>query len=199
MPKARDVLNLKSHHFGLFLCLILIIFSVMLKSILIGNLGADAEVKSANGREFVTFRVAHSWNFTANDGTVNSGTIWVDCIGSNLKGVIEHLKKGTQVYVEGNVSLRVYSSKVDRCMKAGLTINVETLQLIGSKPDLVPKTVIDPVDGTIHNVSRKYIVTDMSGVVEPDKYKDMIDEHGKLFTLDCLGFIQPQSTKPEQE
>lgn len=171
----------------------------MLKSILIGNLGADAEVKSANGREFVTFRVAHSWNFTANDGTVNSGTIWVDCIGSNLKGVIEYLKKGTQVYVEGNISLRVYSSKVDKCMKAGLTINVETLQLIGSKPDLVPKQVIDPVDGTLHNVSRKYMVTDMSGVVEPDKYKDMIDEHGKWFTLDCLGFIQPQSNKQEQE
>lgn len=171
----------------------------MLKSILIGNLGADAEVKSANGREFVTFRVAHSWNFTATDGTVNSGTIWVDCIGSNLKGVVEHLKKGTQVYVEGNVSLRVYSSKVDRCMKAGLTINVETLQLIGSKPDLVPKTIIDPVDGSIHNVSRKYLVTDMGGVVEPDKYKDMVDEHGKLYSLDCLGFIQPQSTKPTQE
>lgn len=171
----------------------------MLKSILIGNLGADAEVKSANGREFVTFRVAHSWNFTATDGTVNSGTIWVDCIGSNLKGVVEHLKKGTQVYVEGNVSLRVYSSKVDRCMKAGLTINVDTLQLIGSKPDLVPKIVFDPVDGSMHGVSKKYMVTDMSGVVEPDKYKDMVDEHGKFFTLDCLGFIQPQTTKPTEE
>lgn len=166
----------------------------MLKSILIGNLGADAEVRSANGREFVSFRVAHSWNFTGSDGTVNSGTIWVDCIGNNLKGVIDYLKKGTQVYVEGNVSLRVYSSKVDRCMKAGLTINVETLQLIGSKPDLVPKQVINPDDGSIHAVSRKYMVTDMHGIVAPDAYKDMVDEHGNLYSLDTLGFIQPQST-----
>lgn len=169
----------------------------MLKSILIGNLGADAEVRSANGREFVSFRVAHSWNFTAQDGTTNSGTIWVDCIGSNLKGVVEYLKKGTQVYVEGNVSLRVYSSKVDRCMKAGLTINVETLQLIGSKPDLVPKQVINPDDGSIHLVSRKYIITDMIGNVEPNQYKDMVDEHGNLFSLDTLGFIQPQSTNTD--
>ena len=166
----------------------------MLKSILIGNLGADAEVRSANGREFVSFRVAHSWNFTGSDGTVNSGTIWVDCIGNNLKGVIDYLKKGTQVYVEGNVSLRVYSSKVDRCMKAGLTINVETLQLIGSKPDLVPKQVINPDDGSVHAVTRKYMVTDMHGVVAPDAYKDMVDEHGNLYSLDTLGFIQPQST-----
>ena len=194
MPKAGLVVNLKPYDFGLILCFILFIFSVMLKSILIGNLGADAEVKSANGREFVTFRVAHSWNFTSQDGTTNSGTIWVDCIGSNLKGVVEYLKKGTQVYVEGNVSLRVYSSKVDRCMKAGLTINVDTLQLIGTKPDLVPRQVINPDDGTIHAVTRKYMVTDMNGAVAPDTYKEMVDEHGNLYSLDTLGFIQPQST-----
>lgn len=169
----------------------------MLKSILIGNLGADAEVKSAYGREFVTFRVAHSWNFTAQDGTVNSGTIWVDCIGSNLKGVLEHLKKGTQVYVEGNVSLRVYSSKVDRCMKAGLTISIDTLQLIGSRPDIVPKEVINPDDGTLHKVTKKYLVTDMNGIVEPDEYKEMTDTHGNLYTLDTLGFITPQSNNSQ--
>lgn len=164
----------------------------MLKSILIGNLGADAEIRSANGRVFVSFRVAHSWNFTGSDGKVNSGTIWVDCIGNNLKGVIDYLKKGTQVYVEGNVSLRVYSSKIDRCMKAGLTINVDTLQLIGTKPDAVPRQVINPDDGSVHAVTRKYMVTDMHGVVAPDAYKDMVDEHGNLYSLDTLGFIQPQ-------
>lgn len=169
----------------------------MLKSILIGNLGADAEVKSANGREFVTFRVAHSWNFTSQDGTVNSGTIWVDCIGSNLKGVVEYLKKGTQVYVEGNVSLRVYSSKQDRCMKAGLTINVETLQLIGSKPDAVPRQVINPDDGTLHAVVRKYLVPDMIGDVDPDCIKDMVDEHGNLYSIDTHGFIQPELNNTE--
>lgn len=194
MPKAGLVVNLKPYDFGLILCFTLFIFSVMLKSILIGNLGADAEVKSANGREFVTFRVAHSWNFTSQDGTTNSGTIWVDCIGSNLKGVVEYLKKGTQVYVEGNVSLRVYSSKVDRCMKAGLTINVDTLQLIGTKPDAVPRQVINPDDGTLHAVTRKYMVTDMNGIVAPNSYKEMVDEHGNLYSLDTLGFIQPQST-----
>lgn len=166
----------------------------MLRANLIGNLGADAQIQSANGREFVSFRVAHSWNFTSQDGTVNSGTIWVDCISNNLKGVVEYLKKGTQVYVEGDISLRVYSSKVDRCMKAGITIHVQQLQLIGGKADLVPKQVINPDDGSVHAVTRKYMVTDMHGVVAPDAYKDMVDEHGNLYSLDTLGFIQPQST-----
>lgn len=167
----------------------------MLKANLIGNLGADAEVKSANGREFVTFRVAHSWNFTASDGTNNSGTIWVDCIGTNLKGVIDYLKKGTQVYVDGSISLRVYSSKQDKCMKAGLTIHVENVQLIGGKVDLVPKQVIDPVDGSIHETTKRYCVTDMAGLVKPDEYKDMIDEKGHKYVLNCLGFIQPYANE----
>lgn len=189
MPKAGVVINLKPRVFGYILCLILIIFSVMLKSILIGNLGADAEVKVSNGREFVTFRVAHSWNFTANDGTVNSGTIWVDCIGSHLKGVVEHLKKGTQVYVEGTVSLRVYSSKVDRCMKAGLTINVESLQLIGGKPDLVPKQLINPADGTLHDVSKIYVVADMIGTVEDGQRAELIDSSQNVYVLDKTGMV----------
>ena len=165
----------------------------MLKSILIGNLGADAEVKVANGREFVTFRVAHSWNFTSNDGTVNSGTIWVDCIGSHLKGVIEHLKKGTQVYVEGSVSLRVYSSKVDRCMKAGLTINVESLQLIGGKPDIVPKQLINPADGTIHEVTKQYVVTDLIGSVNEGQRAELIDNSQNVYVLDVNGVVCPDT------
>ena len=193
MPKAGEVINLKPRVFGYILCLILIIFSVMLKSILIGNLGADAEVKVSNGREFVTFRVAHSWNFTANDGTVNSGTIWVDCIGSHLKGVVEHLKKGTQVYVEGTVSLRVYSSKVDRCMKAGLTINVESLQLIGSKPDPVPKQLINPADGTVHDVSKKYVITDMIGAVNEGQRAEMIDNAQNVYVLYTTGEVYPDT------
>ena len=138
----------------------------MLKANLIGNLGADAEVKSANGREFVTFRVAHSWNFTASDGT--------------------------------NISLRVYSSKQDKCMKAGLTIHVENVQLIGGKVDLVPKQVIDPVDGSIHETIKRYIITDMAGLVKPDEYKNMVDEKGHKYVLNCLGYIEPYSNESPQ-
>lgn len=165
----------------------------MFKAIVIGNLGADAEVKQSNGREFVTFRVAHTNEFTNQDGTKVSDTIWVDCIMGSVTGVTEYLKKGTQVYLEGNMSLRVYSSAKDRCMKAGVTIHVSNIQLIGGKAELVPREVIDPEDGSLHNVKKVYLVTDMNGVVEPDKYKEMVDSKGNSYSLDTLGFIQPYS------
>lgn len=191
MPKAWNVINLRFYKLAnIYVSLNFIIF-LMLKAILIGNIGADAENKSSNGREFVTFRVAHSWSFTTSDGQTNAGTIWVDCIGSNLKNVLPHLKKGQQVYVEGDVSLRVYSSKLERCMKAGITINVDSVQLIGAKPELVPREVVDPEDGNLHSVKKIYIVPDMNGVVQPDEYKEMTDVHGNQFLLDCLGQIKP--------
>lgn len=163
----------------------------MLKACLIGNLGADAQVKAANGREFVTFRVAHSWNFTAQDGTTNSGTIWVDCIGNNLKGVVGYLKKGTQVYVEGEISLRVYSSKQDRCMKAGLTIHVQSVQLIGGKTDDVPKEVINPDTGDLYGVEKLYQVTDWNTIQMTETTKKMVDERGREYVMDKDGFIEP--------
>lgn len=164
----------------------------MLKSIVIGNLGADAEVKNLNGRECVTFRVAHSVNFTASDGTERNETIWVDCIGTNLKNVVEHLKKGQQVYVEGNSSLRVYSSKQDRCMKAGITVHVESLQLIGGKSDLVPRQLIDISTGDLHNVSKIYQVADMIGKVQLGTVMELQDVKGNGYLLDNLGYVLPK-------
>lgn len=193
MPKAGYVLNLKSRGFGLYFLFHLLNFFAMLKASLIGNLGADAQVKTANGREFVAFRVAHSWNFTAQDGTVNSGTIWVDCIGNNLKGVVEYLKKGTQVYVEGEISLRVYSSKQDRCMKAGLTIHVQSVQLIGGKTEEVPKEVINPDTGDLYGVEKLYQVEDWNTIPMLKDSKRMVDERGREYVMDKDGFIKPIS------
>lgn len=169
----------------------------MLKACLIGNLGADAQVKTANGREFVTFRVAHSWDFTSQDGTVNSGTIWVDCIGNNLKGVVAYLKKGTQVYVEGDISLRVYSSKQDRCMKAGLTIHVQSVQLIGGKTEDVPREVINPDTGDLFGVNKLYRVVDYNTIQLIGETKKMVDERGREYVMYKGGFIEPISNNSQ--
>lgn len=197
MPKAGYVLNLKYLHFWLYFLFHLFYLFAMLKANLIGNLGADAQVKTANGREFVTFRVAHSWNFTAQDGTTNSGTIWVDCIGNNLKGVVEYLKKGTQVYVEGEVSLRVYSSKQDRCMKAGLTIHVQSLQLIGGKTEDVPREVINPDTGDLFGVEKYYYVVGGDTLQMTGDTKRMVDERGKEYVMDKDGYIRPLSNNTQ--
>ena len=43
----------------------------MLQAICIGNLGSDAEVKSSNGKEFTTFRIAHTEKWTDDAGQVH--------------------------------------------------------------------------------------------------------------------------------
>ena len=84
-------------------------------------------------------------------------------------------------------------------MKAGISIHVESIQLIGTKADLVPREVINPDDGSIHETKRKYMVTDMIGVVEPDSYKTMVDAKGNEFFIDTLGFIAPAPTKTTEQ
>ena len=45
----------------------------MLKLVIIGNLGADAELRNANGAQFLSFRVAHSDRWTdRNSGEVTT-------------------------------------------------------------------------------------------------------------------------------
>ena len=102
----------------------------MFKSIVIGNLGADAQVKESNGSKFVTFRVAHTESYTDQAGQKHESTTWIDCIMSNAESkVVPYLKKGTKVYVSGNCSLRVFSSAKYRQMMAGAQnsnlVNVE--------------------------------------------------------------------------
>lgn len=110
----------------------------MLQSILIGHLGGDAEVKASNGNKFTAFRVANTNKWVDADGQSHEETTWVDCILNGEQAVTKYLKKGTLVYVQGSISLRVYSSQKEKRMKAGMTINVRNIELLGGKPDEVP-------------------------------------------------------------
>ena len=87
----------------------------MLKGEIIGNLGADCEVKVADGSKFVTMRVAHSEKIKKEDGTEVSKTQWVDVTWGKVDApLLPFLKAGVKVFVRGYVDARVYSSKKDR-------------------------------------------------------------------------------------
>lgn len=130
----------------------------MLQCTVIGNLGANAEIKASDGREFVTFRIAHNDSFKSADGTKTETSMWVDCTMSCANGrpaVLPYLTKGTAVCVVGNVSLRVYSSEKDRCMKAGMTVHVQKLELIGGQGDAIPRRLFTK-DGVMVDVNKYY-------------------------------------------
>lgn len=104
----------------------------MLKVELIGYLGADAEVKNVNGKEFVAMRVADSSSWTDNQGVRHEQTDWIDVTLSKVSKVYEYLKKGTLVYVRGDMSKRIYSSVKDKCQKVGITIHAREIQLLSA-------------------------------------------------------------------
>lgn len=156
----------------------------MLKVCFIGTLGADCEKKTAaeTGSKFTTFRAAHNDSWTDDAGEEHKRTMWVDCVMNDWPKVAEYLKQGTQIYCEGSVSLRVYSSPQDRCMKAGMTIKVQKIELLGGRNDVVPRELIDPMTNDVHQVDKYYNV-------QTARNTQLTDKHGNLYNIDGDGWV----------
>ena len=105
----------------------------MIKMEIIGNLGADAEVKVYNGSKFVSFRVAHTDKWVDQQtGVISTQTIWVSCsLNGDGGGLTPYLKKGTKVFVRGTPNFAVYSSPKTRKMETGVNLFVREVELCG--------------------------------------------------------------------
>lgn len=81
--------------------------STVNKTILIGNLGSDPEIKTFdNGGKIATFSMATSEKWKNNDGTPGEHTEWHDVkvTFDKLADVVEKwVKKGSKLYVEGKI------------------------------------------------------------------------------------------------
>lgn len=164
----------------------------MLKAELIGNLGADCEIKDVNGSKFVTMRVANTHRYKTEGGEDRESTTWVDVTYNNVESkVIPFLKAGVKVFVRGSLSLRVYSSQKDRCMKAGAQISAQEIELCGGSSDDVPRQLIIPDSGALVPV-RKYYQADVD---TKDWKKDdqgyLVDAKGNQYTLVKGGWVSP--------
>lgn len=107
----------------------------MIRIEMIGNLGADAELKDNNGRKFVSFRVAHTdkWK-NSQTGQDNVSTVWASCaINGDAHNLLPYLKKGVKVFVRGSVQLNMYSSPKTHQMECGLNIAVWEIELCGGQ------------------------------------------------------------------
>lgn len=150
----------------------------MFISTVIGNLGADAQVNNKDGREFVTFRVAHNDVWTDQSGVQHSSTIWIDCILNGHPKVTEFLKAGTSVAVIGTTTLRTYSSEKQRAIVAGAQLRVDSVQLLGGSSDDVPRRLYDDRGG-MHDVRKAYY-SDVTRCVLHSMRGDgfVVDENG---------------------
>lgn len=158
----------------------------------IGNLGADAEVVSSNGSQFITLSVADTRKFKKQDGTETSQTTWIDAIINNVEHpVLPFLKQGVKVCIYGNLSLRVYSSKKDRMMKAGATIHVLSIELCGGSSDDVPRQLIEPDTGALYDVTKHYWVNRDNSKMKKDEVHTLIDARGRQYSMSKAGFVVP--------
>ncbi len=109
------------------------------KVILIGNLGADPEVRStSNGGRVATLSLATSRQWKGSDGQRQEKTQWHRVICWNNKGQAladvaeKYCKKGEKVYVEGEIEYRSWQDK-DGQTKYTTEINCRELILLGGK------------------------------------------------------------------
>ena len=105
----------------------------MIKLEIIGNLGADAEIKQYNGNKFVSFRVAHTDKWVDQQtGVISTQTTWVSCSLNGDGGALtSYLKRGTKVYVRGTPSFVTYSSPKTHKMETGINLFVREVELCG--------------------------------------------------------------------
>lgn len=165
-------------------------YCIMNLSLVVGYIGADADVKQSNGKEFVTFRVAHSERWTDQQGQSHENTTWYDCIMQGKPAVCEYLKRGTMVCVMGSESLRIYSSPKDRCMKAGATINVQRVELLGGKPDEVPSRLYRTDNGQMVTVVKYYGSPDLQSLTDESDALVLTDNRGGVYHAFAGGWIQ---------
>jgi single-strand DNA-binding protein len=117
------------------------------KVMLIGNLGADPEIRSTGaGQRVANFRIATSRSWNDASGQPQEKTEWHNCVvwnrggarggsgsGSGLVDVVErYLKKGDRVYVEGRIEYRQWQDK-DFQTRYATDINVTDLMMLGGR------------------------------------------------------------------
>lgn len=112
------------------------------KATLIGNLGADPEVRStAGGVKVATLSVATSRQWTNQAGEKQEKTEWHRVVlwnskggrGSGLADIAEkYMKKGDRIYVEGRIEYRTWEDREGKT-RYSTEINAREVLMLGSR------------------------------------------------------------------
>jgi len=102
------------------------------KVILIGNLGADPEMRyTADGTAVCNFRIATTERFKDRQGNMQERTEWHKVVTWRKLAEIcgQYLTKGKQVYLEGRI--RNESWEKDGVKQYSYKIEADTMQMLG--------------------------------------------------------------------
>ena len=105
------------------------------KAILIGNLGADPELRyTSNGTAVASFNMATTERFKDRNGEQQERTEWhsIVCWGRMGELANEYLRKGRSVYIEGRIQTRNYEDK-DGIKRYKTEIVAQQMQFLGGR------------------------------------------------------------------
>jgi len=105
------------------------------KVILVGNLGADPEMRYLpSGEAVANLRLATTDTWKDKDGNKQEKTEWhrVSFFGRQAEVCGQYLKKGSQIYVEGSIRTRKYTDK-DGVEKYATDIRGDRMQMLGGR------------------------------------------------------------------
>jgi single-strand DNA-binding protein len=108
--------------------------------IVIGNLGADAEMRKTPTGKFVTsFNIANTPRVKENNEWVDGETVWYRCFvwGQDATGAANELRKGNKVLIYGTLKQSTWVDK-EGVERKTLEINVEEY-------GIKPRNVVEPV------------------------------------------------------
>jgi len=106
------------------------------KHLIIGRLGKDPDLRYASsGMAVANFSVATNWYKKLDNGEFETNTVWHDvtAFGNNAEKAGEFLKKGSEVYIEGEIRQDSWEDKEGNKRYKKYTI-ANVLQL-GARPD----------------------------------------------------------------
>lgn len=159
----------------------------MAKIEFIGNLGADAQLQTVNGRQFVSFNVADTEVYTDSQGQRQERTSWISCTlagdGGNL---MQYLVKGKTVYVRGYMSTRVFNSAKHHMMMAGVNCRVLEIELIGGQTRDIPRQLNDK-DGVLYDVYQAFYIN--PEVMKVRENLILLDSKMQQYEVDKNGFV----------
>jgi single-strand DNA-binding protein len=106
------------------------------KAILIGNLGADPELRYTPTQQAVaSFSLATTEKYKDKSGTLQSRTEWHNIVlwGRLAEVAQSYLKKGSPVYIEGRIQYRSYDDK-NGIKRYRTEVVGQSIQLLGGRP-----------------------------------------------------------------
>lgn len=106
------------------------------KVILVGNLGKDAELRyTPGGAPVATVRLATTERYKDKEGQPQEQTEWHTVViwGKTAESLVEYLRKGRQIYVEGRLQTRSWDDRDTGKKRYATEIRSDRVVLLGGR------------------------------------------------------------------